>query len=364
MKILIAFSASIEKGCIIVASKTEIKFHALMFKYFRFILISAIMLGGIMTSFAQDPQFSQFYANPLYLNPALAGSGECGRINLNYRNQWPELSNAYTTYNASYDQSLPGINSGFGVQLMSDQQGDGALSRTTAAIFYVYKLKVSEPININFGVKVAYYQEHLNWDKLIFADQINSATGEVSNPSNETPPSSFDISVIDFSAGAVMSYYDMFFVGLAVDHLTQPQMSFYDDPDSKLDMKLTVHGSANINLSEGMMGGYGKNDIMLQPRISYMQQGKFHQINAGISVNKYPMVLGAYFRHNFQNPDAVIVLMGLTFNRLRIGYSYDITMSNVGGKAGGAHEISFAWDFCIYKQEKRRRVRAIKSPSF
>ena len=60
---------------------------------------------------AQDPQFSQFYANPLFLNPALAGFIDCGRVNLNYRNQWPSLANAYITYSASYDQNIPGINS-------------------------------------------------------------------------------------------------------------------------------------------------------------------------------------------------------------------------------------------------------------
>ncbi len=335
-----------------------------MYKYFRFILVSAILLGGVLTTFAQDPQFSQFYANPLYLNPAMAGATECGRVNLNYRNQWPGLSNAYATYNVSYDQNLPGINSGFGILVMSDQQGDGALSRTSASAFYAYKLRVSEPITINFGVKASYYQEHLNWEKLVFADQINSATGEITGPTSESPPSSFNISVVDFSAGLLMSYYDMFIIGLAVDHLTQPQLSFYDDPNSTLDMKITAHGSVNINLTQGMLGSYDEDDIMLQPSVLYMQQGKFHQLNAGLYVTKYPFVVGAYYRHNFQNPDAAIVLVGLTFNNFRVGYSYDITMSNVGGTAGGAHEISLAWDFCIYKEQKRRKIRAIKVPSF
>lgn len=335
-----------------------------MLQQIRLILIPVIVLVTVMSSSAQDPQFSQFYANPLFLNPAFAGSTECGRINLNYRNQWPGLSNAYATYNASYDQSLPGINSGFGVLLMNDQQGDGALSSTSISGFYVYKLKVSEPIIVNFGVKASFYQEHLNWDKLIFADQINSATGEISGSTSETPPSSFNISVVDFSVGALMSYYDLFFVGFAVDHITQPQLSFYENPDSKLNMKISGHASVNINLTQGMLGGYDENDIMLQPSILYMQQGEFHQINAGLYINKRPFVVGAYYRHNFQNPDAVIALVGLTFNNVRFGYSYDITMSNVGGKAGGAHEISLGWNFCVYKQGKRRSIRAIKSPSF
>ena len=53
---------------------------------------------------AQDPEFTQFYANPLYLNPAFAGTARCPRVNLNYRNQWPGISGTYVTYSASYDQ--------------------------------------------------------------------------------------------------------------------------------------------------------------------------------------------------------------------------------------------------------------------
>ena len=52
---------------------------------------------------AQEPTFTQFYANPLYLNPAFAGSNKCPRVNLNYRNEWPNLSGNYVTYSASYD---------------------------------------------------------------------------------------------------------------------------------------------------------------------------------------------------------------------------------------------------------------------
>jgi len=170
--------------------------------------------------------------------------------------------------------------------------------------------------------------------------------------------------VVDFSAGAIMSYYDYFTIGFAADHLTQPVFSFYDDPNSKMNMKITAHGSVNINLTKGTLGSYKEGDIMLQPSVLYMQQGKFHQINAGLYITKYPVIIGAYYRHNFQNPDATIVLIGLNLNKFRLGYSYDITMSNVGGTAGGAHEISLAWDFCIYKEQKRRKIRAIKVPSF
>ena len=282
---------------------------------------------------------------------------DCGRLGLNYRNQYPSLANAYVTYNVSYDQSLPSISSGFGLLVMNDAQGDGGLVRTSAALFYSYNLTVSSSINVRFGVKGAYYQEKLNWNKFIFASQIDPTTGNIDPNSGEPPPTKDNITTVDFAVGAVMSYSDLFFVGIAVDHLTQPSLSFYDNSDSKLPMKVTVNAGAMINASS-------RGDLLISPNVLYMQQENFHQLNAGLYINKYPFVVGGWFRHNFQNPDAVVALVGLTYNNLRVGYSYDFTVSQVGSKAGGAHEISFAWDFCIYKEKSRKHIRAIKSPSF
>lgn len=334
-----------------------------MIRVFRLFIIT-FFIASYASLQAQDPEFSQFYANPLYLNPAMAGSTECGRLGLNYRNQYPSLSNAYVTYNLSYDQSLPGINSGFGLLVMSDAQGDGALVRNSVSAFYSYKLQVSEPILLSFGIKAGYYQENLNWNKFVFADQINPTTGNVNPTSSETPPNSTSIAVVDFSAGLIMSYHDQFFIGVAADHLNQPNLSFYDDSDSKWPMKISAHGGVMINATQGGLGNAGGDDILIQPNVLYMQQEEFHQLNVGLYVKKYPFVVGGWFRHNFENPDAAVALIGLTFNNIRIGYSYDFTVSEMGGKAGGAHEVSFAWDFCVYKESARRHIRAINSPTF
>lgn len=343
--------------------KISIILDLLFQKSFRVIILSVLLAGFGLTGHAQDPQFSQFYANPLFLNPALTGSIECGRVILNYRNQWPSLSNAYISYNASYDQYIPGIRSGIGVLAMSDQQGDGALMRNSIAAFYSYKLKVSESVLISFGVEGRYLQNSLNKDKLVFGDQIDPTTGEIYRETEESIASS-SASAVDFSAGAALTYFDKWFVGVAVHHLTEPNLSFYDDPNSKIPMKFTVHGGVLINASQGMLGNDNEDDYMISPQILYMQQESFRQLNFGLYVSKKPLVLGAWFRHNFSNPDAFVALVGLKFNNIRIGYTYDVTVSNVGGSSGGAHEVSFAWDFCIYKQENRRRIRAIKSPSF
>lgn len=317
----------------------------------------------VISGKAQDMQFSQFYANPLYLNPALAGATECARVNLNYRNQWPSLTNAFITYSISYDQNLPSINSGFGVLLINDRQGDGALNTTMAGVIYAYNLQVTDGLFIRFGAEASYYQQRLDWEKLVFADQINPINGSIIGISNQTPPENTNIAVADFSVGTVVRYYDQFFVGFTADHISQPSLSFYDNPDNKLPLKLTAHGGVSINVSRGIIGNINENDFSIEPHILYMYQQNFQQLNAGLYLNRKPFVLGAWFRHNFQNPDAVIILIGISFKNIKFGYSYDIGLSKVGGETLGAHEISFAWDFCIYN-DKKRTIRAIKTPLF
>src|SRR5262245_45456451 len=80
---------------------------------------------------AQDPQFTQFYANPLYLNPAFAGAARRPRVALNYRNQWPALTGTFVTTSVSYDQHVEGIQGGLGFLVTSDQAGKGTLNTTT-----------------------------------------------------------------------------------------------------------------------------------------------------------------------------------------------------------------------------------------
>ena len=87
------------------------------------------LLTGLLILFtafrvtAQDPQFSQFYAAPLYLNPALAGSTGQARAGINYRSQWPAIDANFTTMSAYFDYFIEDAKSGVGVILNRDVEG-------------------------------------------------------------------------------------------------------------------------------------------------------------------------------------------------------------------------------------------------
>jgi len=324
-------------------------------------VVTALLFNN--TGNAQDAQFSQFYANPLYLNPALAGAEICPRAVLNYRNQWPGLAKSFVNYNASYDQYFNKLHGGVGLLVNMDNAGEGILKTTQAGLIYAFSLQAAENLYINMALQATFFQKSLNWDLLQFGDQIDPQQGFVL-PTGETPPNSNSVVFPDFSSGIVFGWKGILHGGLAVHHLTQPNMAFYDQVENKLPMKITGHIGANISL-EGGGSGFAEDvepKFYIAPNLLYQQQGNFHQLNAGVYVIRMPIVIGTWFRHNFENADAIIVLVGINYKNLKIGYSYDITLSKLKSNTGGSHEVSLAWQFnCI---EKRRKLRAINAPGF
>ena len=91
----------------------------------------------------QDPQFSQFYSNYLYLAPSFSGLIENNRIALNYRMQWPEIAHGYHTYSASFDKYFEKFRSGLGILFLRDEAGSGRLRSTNVGLQYSFDIKVN-----------------------------------------------------------------------------------------------------------------------------------------------------------------------------------------------------------------------------
>lgn len=312
----------------------------------------ALSLLGVLSAFAQDPQFTQFYANPLYLNPAFAGTARCPRVALNYRNQWPALSGTFVTTSASYDQDVRGIMGGLGLLVTSDQAGKGTLNTTTVSGIYSYTQAVSRKFSLKAGFQATYFQKSLDWNKLTFGDQIDPRRGFI-YATNDVPRGG-SVGNADFSAG-ILGYTDVFFVGFAAHHLTEPNESLIVGT-SKMPMKLTAHAGAAIPL--GMRGKYGEAKTKLSPNILYQQQAAFRQLNLGMYVDHGPIMAGIWYR----SADAFIALIGFHTDHLKFGYSYDVTTSKLTTATAGSHEVSVTLNFDCKK--KRRRVRTVPCPTF
>jgi type IX secretion system PorP/SprF family membrane protein len=318
-------------------------------------LKNIILLGLFYVSFhsmAQDPTFTQFYSNPVYLNPALAGSSGCPRIAMNYRNQWPQLTGNFITYAAAYDTYAKNLSGGVGIMAMHDQQGQGTIQTSMIAGTYSYYLKVNRKFRIMFGGQAAYFQKYLDWNKLTFGDMIDPRRGFIYQ-TGDVPRGNGSHGFFDVSAGMV-GFTKNFYFGVAAHHLNRPDESMILG-DSRLPIRITGHMGANIKL--GQRGRYSSNTTLM-PNVIYQYQNGFQQFNIGAYLKYESFTIGAWYR----NRDAFIVSLGITTEKFRIGYSYDLTVSQLGGVSGGSHEISMGINLKCKKQMKD--FRRISCPSF
>lgn len=295
----------------------------------------------------QDPEFTQFYANPLYLNPAFAGTARCARFNLNYRNQWPGISGTYVTYSASCDKYVDAISGGLGLLVTNDKAGKGTLTTSNVSMMYSYARNLTREFSILFGIQAGVFQKGIDWSKLTFGDMIDERRGFVYNTkdvqllTNKTN--------VDFAAG-ILGYSKRYFFGFAAHHLTQPDEGLLGV--SRLPMKLTGHAGATFSI------GGKESHTSISPNILYQKQQDFQQINLGMYINKKNIVAGVWYR----NQDALIIVLGFQQHFFRIGYSYDVTISKLTSATAGAHELSFALQMAC--KPKRNVYRLIECPSF
>ena len=305
---------------------------------------------------AQDPEFTQYYANPLYLNPAFAGTSRCPRLTMSYRNQWPAMSGSYVTSAAAFDQHVESLSGGLGFIVMNDQAGRGTLSTTTVSGIYSYQQAVTRKFSLKAAMQVTYLQKALDWDRLTFGDMIDPRRGFIYE--TQDIPRGGTVQNVDFSAG-LLGFSEKFYGGVAVHHLNEPNESLVVGT-SRLPMKYTVHGGAVLPLQRNVTGVLAT----ISPNILYRRQGEFQQLNIGTYVKKGPLVGGIWYRGILFTDyrDAFIVTLGLESDVVRFGYSYDVTVSELTPATGGAHEVSMTIQFDC--KGKRSKFRTINCPAF
>lgn len=322
-----------------------------MFRIKKILLCSMMIIS--LKTFGQDPQFSQFYASSLYLNPAFTGNTEVGRFSGIYRNQWAAIPGAFVSYSFSYDHNLQNLNSGVGLMVTQDKAGSGGLRYTNVGGLYSYAFKLKRKLFFRAGLKFSYTFRGINESRLLFADQIirDGAQESVENFAN------YRISYFDASTGGLL-YSDKYWFGFSLDHITQPQQSLINGVVS-LPIKYSFHGGYNFIINES-----NEEETSVTAAFNFKKQLTWTQLDIGAYYNKGPFVLGLWYRgvpfiktyeDNYNN-DAVVFLTGIQSKAVKIGYSYDVTISKLAGNTGGSHEISLIYEYPYKKKKKRRNM--------
>lgn len=318
---------------------TGIIFHPEELKkgWFVLCMVLCISLFSHVESKAQDPQFSQFFSNPLYLNPAFAGTGTYPRIVSNYRNQWPSSGNTFVTYNFSYDKYILAMKGAIGFQTLYDREVSGNINTVQSSFVYCYHIKVNDRLFFTTALQAGFIYKQFNTSKLIFPGMINQENGTI-NGSYALPVESGQKIVPDFTFG-IVGQQDFVYFGFALSHLTEPNQSIVEgDNMGNLPMKFTANIGAKT--TDFIRSLFSK-EFSLSPNAIYQQQGVFKQMNFGMYATYKTLTLGAWYRNNLSaRPDAVIAMIGYSTPFLHLGYSFDYVLSDLAAYSMGSHEIS------------------------
>jgi len=294
---------------------------------------------------------SQYYAQPLYMNPSMAGVEGPAKIYLGYRNQWPGASNPYATFHASYEQYLDVVQGGVGLHVINDSQGGGIINALSVDAIYSYHLKVTRFLTVTGGLQASVGQRSMNPEGLVLPDGLTGQPGTQLQGHSRVYP--------DFAVGFA-AFYKNLYGGIACHHLHQPYLTPEKTSDAVLPRRYAAHVGAMIPLYEKR---FGKEFMKISPNLVFLQQGIYQQLNYGMEVYYKSLLAGIWFRQDLSfSYGTLIFSVGYARDQFRFRYSYDARLSSpdLYLPTMGAHEISVVIVFeNLYKSTK---PRAIKSP--
>ena len=324
---------------------------------------------SVILGLAQDPEFSQYYAAPLSLNPAFSGTTSDHRFIANHRNQWPNITNGFVTSAISYDYNLQEKNSGLGLMIMTDKAGTASLKSTVINFQYAYKVSLQDKWVLSSGLNFGIGNRNIDFNKLIFGDQLEFDSN--GNPPSDDPVFSnlHSSTYFDFGGG-MLAYNRKFWFGFSAWHLNRPNRSLINE-EAQIPIKTSLHGGVRIPLYHGVF----KRDRIaaIMPSFVYKHQGQFDQLDLGTYFLYEPVVLGLWYRgipirqNTLDNisQDAVVVILGFQLSKVELTYSYDLTVSELGPVSGGAHEIALKFNVDLAKQVKtKKKQKFIPCPTF
>ncbi len=326
-------------------------------------LVTGLFLVCIpLLSTAQDPIFSQFYNNSMYLNPAYTGMDGGISLTAVYRQQWADIDGGFRSQYVAYEGLESCTPLAIGLQLWRDVEGEGNLETQAAALPIAGVLPLgtpSRPVNIRFAFAPYYMRKTIDWDRLVFSDQLDPLDGNV-RPSQFQANEAIPVSFGGVNLGALIRW----------DTPTKWKESM------EFELGVAVHNALNFRLDTGPieslqglttglppryvihLGLYApffrignKLDIFrFVPQVRHEQQGGLGVTSLGFLGYYEGASLGLFYQNyhpaaGFQNTDGLSCYLGFGWNLDRrqaidIGLSYDLNVGGLRSNTGGTFEVS------------------------
>ncbi|MFP5040511.1 PorP/SprF family type IX secretion system membrane protein [Parasediminibacterium sp. JCM 36343] len=331
--------------------------------------IFLLLVAGCGSATAQDLHFSQYFNNPLLVNPANAGFNPDYdyRVGGSYRNQWANLiANPYKTMTLWGDAQLftERIADGWvgiGGALYKDQAGSASLTSLKGYGAIAYHQMIADASLLSLGFSGGIVNKRIDNTKLVFDGQWSDIGQGFGNSGGETLATN-NVNYFDLNVGLNYAWFisDIAYLNIGVSalHINQPSEKFFSAnvEDQKVPPRYTVF----VN------GNYKINDLwILNPNMYISKSAGSSELVLGMNANRdlsgdgtQQLILGLYYR----NKDAIVPMLGYQVNDLKMTINYDVTTSALGNYNGrqGGYEISIVKSGVYTKSHRDMKCTSVK----
>lgn len=322
------------------------------------IIIASILVMYTLVSWSQDHIYSQFYNSPNYLNPALNGQFEGDlRMSMVHRSQWTNLPGPLTYTTLSVDYNVPKFNGGIGLLATKSSEGTAYLNKINIAGIYSYSVQFDNGI-LSFGLQAGMTTRQIDYDKLLFADQIDESTGIIPGGSTGASiPIYHNKYFFDMGAGTNLVFGN-FMAGFAMQHLNKPNESFTGSNST-----LPVRSNAYVSYKFPLGFNPDEDSPAIIPSVVFYKQGQSQSVSAGFQYKLRNINAGLWYRGDNHHGDAFVVSVILDvfvrrdyYDKIRVGASHDATTSQLSyGKTAGTTELALNYETTFEGRGSRNR---------
>ncbi len=344
--------------------KNNLYFHQRMQSMLKkILLVSALFSGGL--NFAQDVHWSQFYDNPVFLNPASSGNFKgTSRFHLQYRDQWRSVTKPYQTFSFSYDTRFskkPQL--GLGLLVLNDASGDGKFKTLEIQLAPSYRKILNRDSSdvLSFGAQIALNHRNFTFPNFYFDEQFNGVNYDPDLPITEELITDKRTNLSLGLGGMYRHRFDRkksIEGGISALNINQPNQGFYGEK-VKRDLRLCLFANLDLRL---------KDKLNLLPGILLQRQGTYTELIVGSRVkytlkneekNYKAVYAGAFFR----TKDAFFLSLGLDYNKWYFGLSYDVNVSSLTPASGGKGGLELVTRYVI-NRFKPKQIQHRICPEF
>jgi type IX secretion system PorP/SprF family membrane protein len=318
---------------------------------------------------AQEPNFSQFIASPMSINPALVGSSDADwRAVSNIRRQWIGNISPYSTQTISIDGKLKTLKDqsyfGIGGMMLAEKAMDGLYKSNFVNLNASYHQALDDNGNgISVALGVVNNSTRVDLGGLTFDEQLTSTGFNQALPITETNLGN-STSFTSATAGLLYTYdaeFSFLNVGISGYRFVKTKRSLMNDPTKKISPRYSAHADFGTAINDIISANFSALHL-IQDGASVTSLGAIMGIQhgaGGFGENKVRMVnFGLYYRVN----DAITPYVGYVFNGFQFGLSYDVSASSSKTGSINYKSVELSFMYKKYLPTYRRKIGRYNSP--